>query len=70
MEADLSKLKNAITPKIRGIKVKIAAMYLINLARELDMQAIIIAPKAGRKIINERMLKFNLLPPTSNSYST
>jgi predicted nucleic acid-binding Zn-ribbon protein len=53
-------------PRIKGIRVKAAAIYLINFARELEMQAIIIAPRAGRKIINGRKLKFNLLPPTSH----
>ena len=66
IDADLSKLKKTMRPRIKGIRVKAAAIYLINFARELEMQAIIIAPRAGRKIINERMLKFNLLPPTRN----
>ena len=65
MEADLSKLKKTMMPRISGIRVKVAARYLISLAFEFDRQAIIIAPRAGRKIINERTLKFNLLPPTS-----
>jgi hypothetical protein len=70
MADDLSKLKNIMMPKIRGTRVNNAAIYLISFARELDMQATIIAPRAGRKIIIERILKFNLLPPTSNSHST
>jgi hypothetical protein len=50
-------------PSSSGIKVKAAAMYLISLAFEFEMQAIIIAPRVGRKIISERILKFNPLPP-------
>ena len=65
IDADLSKLKKTTRPRIKGIRVKAAAIYLISFARELEIQAIIIAPRAGRKIINERTLKFNLLPPTS-----
>ncbi len=64
--ADLLKLKNKITPRINGTRVKNAAMYLISFARELEIQAIINAPRAGRNMINERILKFNLLPPLSN----
>jgi hypothetical protein len=56
-------LKKTIIPRIKGIRVKDAAIYLISFAWELEIQAIIIAPRAGRKIINERILKFNLLPP-------
>ena len=66
IEADLSKLKKTTRPRIKGIRVKDAAIYLISFAWELEIQAIIIAPRAGRKIINERILKFNLLPPTRN----
>lgn len=62
---DLSKLKNTQIAKIRGIKVNVAAIYLISFACELDIKAIKIAPRAGRKIIIDRTLKFNLLPPTS-----
>jgi hypothetical protein len=63
---DLLKLMNTRIPRIRGTKVKNTAIYLISFAREFGIKAIINAPRAGRNMINERMLKFNLLPPLSN----
>jgi hypothetical protein len=58
-------LQKITIPNIRGINVNNAATYLISFARELEMQAIISAPKIGKNIINERtvLLKFNVLPP-------
>jgi hypothetical protein len=61
--ADLLKLKNKIMPRISGTSVKNAATYLISFACEFEIKAIINAPRAGRNMIKERILKFNLLPP-------
>ena len=53
-------------PRISGTSVKNAATYLISFACEFEIKAIINAPRAGRNMINERILKFNLLPPKFN----
>jgi hypothetical protein len=50
-------------PRISGNSVKNAATYLISFACEFEIKAIINAPRAGRNMIKERILKFNLLPP-------
>jgi hypothetical protein len=50
--ADLSKAANSPTEMAKGIKVTMAAIYLITLEERPPARAMIIAPTAGKKIIS------------------
>jgi len=51
---DLSKAANRARDIAKGTKVKMAAIYLINLEESPGTRAIMRAPITGRKIMTER----------------